>query len=789
MVYFIASLMIALVTPYYSQHPRVLGSVAFLTLVLGGARIRASVGLLKSPARASRQIVVLRVTIYGTFAVWGGFCGWTVHLYGTEWTTMFLLLTTAALAGGGSVSLAPDTRLASRCLVIMFTPTIAATGMAADIRHLSIAFMATLYLGFLLTQTRGTHDIADKVGLEFNFRAVLDCSPDAIALLDSRGSITFANRPSQVLFGYSLAELVGKSIESLIPAYRMVRADTGLESGRTPTGIDADLKAVCKDGANLPVEVRTSGLMAESGPQSIIAIRDVSERKKSEMLLHLSDASINSATIGMFWFTADGGFTRVNRESCSMSGYSEKELLAMTVAELTSAYTAEQWDKRWRNLVRKGNLSYESVLVRKDGRRLSTDVDVTLVEFEGVRYGVGFARDITERKSLEDQYRHAQKMETVGQLAGGIAHDFNNLLTVINGYSRRALGSGKLGSDLRNAIGEILKAGERAADLTSQLLIFARRQVSAPSVVDVNETVSESESLLRRLAGEGVEVEIARAAQTGRIRVDTSQFHQVLLNLVANARDAMPDGGSLSVEIANVELDEHYVARHVGSRTGYFVRLEVRDTGCGMDENTRRRVFEPFFTTKEQGTGLGLATVHGIVTNHGGWVTVESEPGIGTTFRTYWPGYEGKDWADVSPLPRLAMTQGTETVLLAEDQPEVRQLVAELLIDAGYNVLQAGNGSDALSVCQRQAGPIHLLLTDLVMPGMNGRELARRMKERRPEIQVIFMSGYGDGIMATHGILDQDVHLLAKPFTAESLTSMIRTVLGERVPRARSATA
>jgi PAS domain S-box-containing protein len=788
MVYFIVAILIAIVTPYYREHPLIVAIVSFLTFAFAVTRVVAARRILTSRVPDAALGAIFTSAVYATFAVWGGFCAWTVHLYGTEWTTMLLLLATAALAGGASLSLAPNTKLASRCLVVLVGPTIAFATAAGDIRHGTVALLSAVYLGFLLTQTRSTHDIEEKVGLEFNFRAVLDCSPDAINLVDSGGVINFANRKSQELFGYSNAEMTGRPIESLIPGYRAART-AGERDGDAQAGdVGADLTALRKDGAVIPVEIRTSDLAAESVSTSIVAIRDITARRQAQMLLHLSDAFINIATIGMFWFTSDGRFTRVNRESCSMTGYSERELLTMTVTDLMN-HTPEQWDAGWRNLLRKGSVSYEAAPIRKDGSRLPVEVDVTVVDFEGVKYGVGFARDIAERKRLEEQYRQAQKLETIGQLAGGIAHDFNNLLTVINGYSRRALGERNLTDGLRNSIGEVLKAGERAADLTRQLLIFGRRQINAPKVVDVNEIVSQSESLLRRIVGENVRLKIVRGANLGPIRVDASQFHQVLLNLVANARDAMPEGGDVSIELAGAELDAGYVARHVGSRVGRFITLEVSDTGCGMDESTIQRVFEPFFTTKEQGTGLGLATVHGIVAQHGGWISLHSAPGAGTSLRTFWPRFEGTVPTERRPARQSFQVHGTETILLVEDQPEIRELAAEMLARTGYRVLTAGSGLEALSVCHRHAGPIQLLLTDVSLVGMNGRELASKIRERRPDIRVLFMSGYGEKAISGYGTPDHPLNFLPKPFTPDSLTAKVRSALTEGAPRARSAPA
>jgi PAS domain S-box-containing protein len=426
--------------------------------------------------------------------------------------------------------------------------------------------------------------------------------------------------------------------------------------------------------------------------------------------------------------------------------------------------------------------------LRRDRTEFPVELTIVPVTIRGSQQFSAFVRDVTERNRLEEHVRQAQKMETVGQLAGGIAHDFNNLLTVINGYCNWALGKGTgMGTEeAQGYFSEILKAGERAAEMTGQLLAFSRRQVIAPKVVEIDSLVSRSESLIRRMAGESIQLDIKRADSRGKIKVDPSQFHQVMLNLVANARDAMPRGGEMAIEISNADFDEEYVRRNAWAKCGAFVKLEVRDTGIGMDNETRLRVFEPFFTTKKSGTGLGLATVYGIVHQHGGWITVSSEPGIGTVFTTYWP----REHAEPVPMEtpqkiRTAMLGGTETILVAEDQPEVRQFTSTLLARSGYRVLQAADGLEALAVAEQHAGEtIHVLLTDVVMPRLNGRELAKQINSMRPETRVIFMTGYGENLISRAGVIDDDVDLLQKPFTPEALAAKVRSVLAKKIATA-----
>ncbi len=391
----------------------------------------------------------------------------------------------------------------------------------------------------------------------------------------------------------------------------------------------------------------------------------------------------------------------------------------------------------------------------------------------------GIARDITEERRLEEQFRQAQKMEAVGQLAAGVAHDFNNLLTVITSYSDLLLGDLESTDPRREDLEEIRKATMGAAGLTRQLLAFSRQQVLEPKVLDLNAIVSGAGNMLQRLIGEDIRLVTVLAPDLGAVKADPGQLEQVILNLAVNARDAMPEGGKITVETANAELDAAYAAEHIPVGPGAYVLFSVSDTGVGMEEETKRRIFEPFFTTKEKGkgTGLGLATVYGIVKQSGGFVWVYSEPGHGTTFKIYLPRVNEK--AEVVPrgtaLP--PSVRGTETVLLAEDAGPLRTVVRQILKRNGYTVLEAPDGKSALDKAAEHAGPIHLLLTDVIMPEMSGRQLAERLRARRPELKVLFVSGYTDNAIVRHGILEPGIAFLQKPFSPESLARKVREVL------------
>jgi PAS domain S-box-containing protein len=386
--------------------------------------------------------------------------------------------------------------------------------------------------------------------------------------------------------------------------------------------------------------------------------------------------------------------------------------------------------------------------------------------------------DVTDEQRLEEQLRHAQKMEAIGRLAGSVAHDFNNVLSVILSLSSMVLGDLKQIDPLRIDLESIKKAGERGADLTRQLLALSRQQVLSPRTVNINQSVLEAERMLRRLLREDVELVSYCERGLSKVRVDPGQIDQIILNLAINARDAMPEGGKLTIETKNVELEASYTTEHFGSTPGPHVMLAVSDTGIGMSRETQARIFEPFFTTKElgKGTGLGLSTVFGIVKQCDGNIWVYSEPGGGTTFRVYFPVFEGPD--TIAPEAAEPTTlQGTETILLVEDQEDVRKVAQQILRRYGYHVIEARNAGEAWLSAERHPRTIHLLLTDVVMPQMSGRELAERLSRTRPELKVLYMSGYTENSVVQHGILDSGIAYLQKPILPESLARRVREVL------------
>jgi two-component system, cell cycle sensor histidine kinase and response regulator CckA len=393
------------------------------------------------------------------------------------------------------------------------------------------------------------------------------------------------------------------------------------------------------------------------------------------------------------------------------------------------------------------------------------------------------SRERVERRQLEEEYRQAQKMEAIGRLAGGVAHDFNNLLTAILGYGQLILSELEEKNPLHEYASEVVKAGERAATLTRQLLVFSRKQILQPKPLDLNAIVREMERMLRRVIGENIDLLTSCAPQLGRVHADAGQIEQVLMNLVVNARDAMPDGGKLTIETAEMELDRSYAEQHSDVAPGKYVVLAVTDTGIGMTPDVKARIFEPFFTTKGagQGTGLGLSTVYGIVNQSGGHIVLYSEPGHGTSFKICLPRVDEAPEPAPPPADGAPAASGSETILLVEDEEIVRRLARNVLSEKGYRVLEAVDGKSAVDICNAHLGPIDLLLTDLVMPGMSGRDLALYIHATRPSTKVLFMSGYSEGAVIHQGMLEEHTPFLSKPFSPDALVRHVRETL-DRAP-------
>ncbi|HEX7672416.1 MAG TPA: PAS domain S-box protein [Polyangiaceae bacterium] len=519
---------------------------------------------------------------------------------------------------------------------------------------------------------------------------------------------------------------------------------------------------------------------------------DITEQRQAALDLHESEerfrATFEQAAVGIAHVGIDGRFLRVNRRLCEKLGYTREELLARTFQEITHPADLEADLENVRRMLAGEIQAYsmEKRYIRKNGTAAWIALTVSLArDAEGrPKYFISVIEDIEPRRRAEEQetrlrnqLEQAQKMESVGQLAGGIAHDFNNLLTAILGFCEIILNDES--TYHRSELEEIKHAGERAAALTRQLLAFSRKQVFHLELLDLNAVVVNMETMLRRLIGEDVRLTSTLSSEIGCVKADPSQIEQVLLNLAVNARDAMPGGGVLRIETSNVDVDEALAGADASNAAGRFVVLTVSDSGCGMDSATQRRVFEPFFTTKPKGkgTGLGLATVYGIVKQSGGFVSFSSEPQKGTSFRVYLPRAEEpaamNSRSGIHPVP----SRGTETILMVEDDDGVRRLGCHVLTLLGYTVLCAESGGQALDLARDHKGKIDLVLTDVVMPEMSGREVEQRLAEAGHAARVLFMSGYTDDAILRHGVLETGVAFLQKPFTPAALGRKVREVL------------
>ena len=685
MVYFFVTIVVALSTSYYSDHPLILSVIGCSVLVTGITRIAAGRRLLaETPAITNNVRRLFIGSIYLTVILWGAFCAVTVHLYQRDWTAMFVLLNTAALTAGASSWLAPSLTLALRCLILMMGPTIVSSFLLRDRGYAAFAVMTTVYLGFLVAQTRsnwwafwsasvaaererirGSAERRRAEAERATLVAAIEQAAEEILITDTEGNIHYCNPAFERVTGYSRGEVIGRN-----PRF--------LKSGRH----DGDY-------------YRTVWTTILEGR---VWAGHFTNRKK--------DGSV---------YDTEGTIAPIHDQTGKLTGF------------------VSAW------------------------------------------------HDVTERLRLESELRQAQKMESIGRLAGGVAHDFNNLLTVIIGYG------GLLDKELaphdprRTYVKEIRGAGERAASLTRQLLAFSRKQIFRPMALDLNQFIEDMQRMIQRLVGEDIAVETRPAPDLALVSADPDQISQILMNLAANARDAMPDGGRLIIRTANSA--PHQAASAAGrDDRPESVLLAVTDTGVGIPEENRQHLFEPFFTTKERerGTGLGLSSVYGIVQQSDGWIDVQSEPGQGTTFSIYLPAIEGP--AAIEPVPEplttAARIRASGTVLVVEDQEEVRRLMKAVLESEGFNVLAAAGGDAALSLARRYSETIHLLITDVIMPDMTGKQVADQLVPMRPGMKVLYISGYSGDVLAQRGVLEPDVAYLPKPFTPVTLSARVREILG-----------
>jgi two-component system, cell cycle sensor histidine kinase and response regulator CckA len=610
--------------------------------------------------------------------------------------------------------------------------------------------------------------------------ATLDSIQAGIVACDEKGSVTVFNRALQEFYGSPNPSIPPERWAERFEPYGTASA---AELPAEPAPLQRALQGETFRDLELEVYSRKRGrrqhlvsgrpILAPNGRKlgAVLAIHDVTEQ-------HRADERIREPIIVR---DLDDNILFWNRGAEDLYGWTAAEALGHNARELFSRIPTPELEEAHREVLEKGNWTGELRQVTKDGREVVVQSRRTLLRHESgqPKAKLMIDTDITDQKKLESQLLHAQRMESIGVLASGVAHDFNNLLTVISGYSEILLNQIPAESKAHAPLSEIHRAGERAAGLTRQLLAFGRKQILSPQIMNLNNLVAETERMLRRLIGADIDLAKSLDPLLWPIKADPGQVEQVILNLVVNARDAMPKGGHITIETRNVELDSAYVRRYVDVKEGAYVVLAVTDTGAGMDAETKTRIFEPFFTTKEvgKGTGLGLATVHGIVKQSGGHVEVYSELGHGTSFKIYLPRVEGAA-TDRTSSVSAPPPGGVETILLVEDGPDVLELTRASLVSRGYSVLTASDGEQALKIVAGHPAHIHLLVTDVVMPRMSGRELAEKLTHDRPGLKVLYMSGYTDDAVVRHGVLKSGVAFLQKPFTPIVLARKVRELLG-----------
>ena len=634
-------------------------------------------------------------------------------------------------------------------------------------------------------------DAADRQALVGHFDYITRYANDVILLYDADGRIVEANERAVETYGYSRDELLQLDMRAIRAPETLAMLDRQLAELRFENSLRFETRHVRKDGTTFPVESSARLIDVDGKEYLQVITRDITDRTRAEQALRDSEERhrilFDCSPVPLcVCDTQTLALLEVNNEAIEHFGYSREEMLGMTILDLEAPDNGAG-SSRIADVVQP-HVPHPNRLVRirkKDGCVAQVEMAAHAVVLGTRPVLLVAANDVTEKRMLEEQLRQAQKMEAMGQLAGGVAHDFNNLLTVIKGNTQFVLEALPPDHPSRSDLDEISRAAEHATALTRRLLAFSRRQILQPTVVHMSHVIANLQQMLRRLIGEDVELTTHLAPDSGQVRADTSQLEQVVMNLAVNARDAMPRGGKLIIETADVELDEVYARTHSDVTPGPYVLLSISDTGTGIPPEVMAHIFEPFFTTKtrERGTGLGLPMVHGIVKQSGGHLTVYSEVGVGTTFRIYLPRVEAGEVSQrkASMGPRSG---GCETILVVEDDAAVRKLAGRILEGAGYSVLEAESGLQAIAIAAAHEQPIHLLLTDVVMKGLGGPEVAKRLQHLRPTLKVLYMSGYTENAIARHGVLEPGLALLAKPFTAQALTSKVREVLDQISPAA-----
>jgi two-component system cell cycle sensor histidine kinase/response regulator CckA len=653
----------------------------------------------------------------------------------------------------------------------------------------------TIYLvtGFIIIQliARERAARARSQLSETRYRELVETSQDLVWSVGLDGRVTFASQSgTQSILGYDASDLIGRPWVDFVPPEQRSALEATLRSvmaGQRMTHLP--VTAISKTGA--PRHLLMSAIPHYGPNGEVVGVTgtstDLTERRLREDALELFRSLMEQSADGiMILDGATHTILDVNETFCRWLDFTREELKGGTTERVVHPHPRMSWEERLAEVHRIGHPTdpnaaprmMEIAYRRRDGSVVPREVGFQYVAVQEHELIVVVARDVSERRRLELQLHHAQKMEGIGRLAGGIAHDFNNVLTAIVGYTGMARAALPASHAAVADLEEVRRAAERASALTRQLLAFARKQIIQPQLVSINQLIDGVEPMLKPLIGEDIVLNVVSASDLWLVNVDPIQVQQIVVNLAVNARDAMPSGGTLTFETANAVLGAEYARGHPDVAPGEYVRLAVTDTGIGMDEQVQQHIFEPFFTTKDRGrgTGLGLATTHGIVRQSGGHIWLYSEPGRGTTFKIYLP----RATDGVAPLARVESPPaqpGWETVLVVEDEAMVRRFAVIALERLGYRALEAPDGQAALETASAFAGPIHLLFTDVVMPHMNGHELATRIRERRPDVRVLYASGYTDNTIVHQGVLEPGLAFLQKPYTAVELSAKVREVL------------
>jgi PAS domain S-box-containing protein len=656
-----------------------------------------------------------------------------------------------------------------------------------------------------------SRDISDRQRAEARFRGLLEAAPDAIVGVTPDGTIALVNAQVERLFGYHRDELLGQLVEILVPGYARDRHPAHRDGylhdpAPRPMGAGMQLAGRRKDGSHFPAEISLSSIDTEEGVLVSAAIRDVSDRTRAEAKFRGLLEAAPDAIVGV---APDGQITLVNAQAERLFGYGRDELLGQPIEILVpdrarGVHPSRRTGYFTKPQPRPMGAGMQLAARRKDGTEFPAEISLSALDTEDGPMVSAAIRDVTdriesqaeqerlktaaERERLEAQLHQSQRLESLGQLAGGVAHDFNNLLAVMLNYTAfvaeeindAAAQDGGRWRQVGHDIIQVQRAGERATELTHQLLAFGRREVVRPQVLNLNTVVGEIEALMRRTLGEHIQLHATLTDDLWPVLADPGQLEQVLVNLAVNARDAMPDGGTLSIDTTNITIDDTTTTvRGLALHAGRHVKLRVADTGTGIPADIVERVFEPFFTTKPkgEGSGLGLATVYGIITQAGGHTEISSAPGAGTAFTILLPATDQQPATTEQPAPATDRSHGGETILVVEDEEALREVTRRILTRNGYHVLTADNGPEALKTAEHTTGTIHLLLTDVIMPHMLGKELAAKIRNLYPGTRVLYMSGYAQPVLASQGTLDPGVILVEKPFSEPGLLDRVRTVL------------